>query len=170
MIPTENVKKYCVCIQGAPLNWAWSLKEYGTESVGVSAAKENPPPNLSKKRDDQILWAFRQDADYARLETLVNESGIVKAVLVTTKEGIPQLEGGIIGFGEIHKDDLIGELKWEYWPSGTGWDHKFFIRITRLNPKIVESLNRLKNWHSLSINQIISINRRMERKYTSYYP
>jgi 5-methylcytosine-specific restriction endonuclease McrBC GTP-binding regulatory subunit McrB len=157
MIPTENVKKYCVCIQGSPLNWAWSLKEFEAESIGVSAAKENPPPNLSKKQYNQILWAFRQDADYNRLKTLVNESGYVKTALVTTKEGIPQLEGGVIGFGEIYKDDLIGRLKWEYWPSGTDWDHKFFIRITRLGPKIVNSLGQLKNWHSMSKDQIISI-------------
>ena len=154
MIPKENVKKHYVCIQGSPLNWAWSLKELGTESVGVSASKENPPANLSKKQGNQILWAFRQDADFTRLKTLVNESDHVKTVLVTTKEGIPQSEGGIIGFGEIYKDDLIGELKWEYWPSGAEWDHKFFIRITRLGPKIENSLRQLKNWHSLNIDQI----------------
>jgi hypothetical protein len=133
------------------------LKEFGAESVGVSAAKENPPPNLSKKQYNQILWAFRQDADYNRLKTLVNESGYVKTALVTTKEGIPQLEGGVIGFGEIYKDDLIGRLKWEYWPSGTEWDHKFFIRITRLGPKIANSLSQLKNWHSMSKDQITSM-------------
>jgi DNA polymerase III delta prime subunit len=77
--------------------------------------------------------------------------------LVTTKEGIPQLEGGVIGFGEIYKDDLIGRLKWEYWPSGTEWDHKFFIRITRLGPKIANSLSQLKNWHSMSKDQITSM-------------
>jgi DNA polymerase III delta prime subunit len=148
---------FSVCIQGSPLNWAWSLKEFGAESVGVSAAKENPPPNLSKKQYNQILWAFRQDADYNRLKTLVNESGYVKTALVTTKEGIPQLEGGVIGFGEIYKDDLIGRLKWEYWPSGTEWDHKFFIRITRLGPKIANSLSQLKNWHSMSKDQITSM-------------
>jgi AAA+ ATPase superfamily predicted ATPase len=157
MTTVENVKRYYICIQGSPLNWAWSLKEFGAESVGVTVTKENPPPNLSKKQHNQILWAFRQDADYNRLKILVNESDYVKTALVTTKEGIPQLEGGIIGFGEIHKDDLIGKLKWEYWPSGTDWDHKFFIKITRLGPKIANSLSQLKNWHSLSINQITSI-------------
>jgi len=88
---------------------------------------------------------------------LVNESDYVKTALVTTKEGIPQLEGGIIGFGEIHKDDLIGKLKWEYWPYGTAWDHKFFIKITRLGPEIKNSLSQLKNWHSLGEKQIKSI-------------
>jgi len=154
MTPAEKVKKYCVCIQGSPMNWAWSLKELGEEDVGVSAAKENPPPNLSKKQHNQILWAFRQNADYNRLKTLIDESGCVKAVLVTTKEGIPQLEGGIVGFGEICGDDLIGDLKWEYWPHGTGWDHKFFIRITRLGPEIKNTLSQLKNWHSLKDDQI----------------
>lgn len=141
-----------VCIQGHPLNWAWSLKELGTESVGMSANGENPPPNLSKKQDNQILWAFRQFNDYDRLRELVSESSYVKAILVTTKGEIPQLEGGTIGFGEIYKDDLIDELRWEYWPHETGWNYKFFIRITRLGPKIKDSLiqlRELRDWRSL---------------------
>jgi hypothetical protein len=77
--------------------------------------------------------------------------------LVTTKEEIPKFDGGIIGFGEICKEDLVGTLKWEYWPSGTGWDHKFFIQITRLCPQIENSLSQLKNWHSLSSDEITSI-------------
>lgn len=158
MMATEkDVKKHYICIQGSPKNWAWSLKEYGAKSVGVSAMKENPPPNLPEKHSNQILWAFRQDSDYTRLQTFVSEGGYVKTALVTTKEGIPKFDGGIIGFGEIYKEDLVGALKWEYWPSGTGWDHKFFIRITRLCPEIENSLSQLKNWHSLSSDEITSI-------------
>jgi len=97
MTPIENVKRYYVCIQGSPLNWAWSLKEFGAESVGVSAAKENPPPNLSKKQSNQILLAFRQDDDYNRLKMLVNESDYVKTALVTTKEGIPHYKKRFMG-------------------------------------------------------------------------
>jgi MoxR-like ATPase len=136
---------------------AWSLKEYGTESVGISAQKEDPPPILSKKRRDQILWAFPRANVYNGLKRLVDESGCIKTVLITGKEDIPQLESGVIGFGEIRKDDLIGELKWEYWPVKTGWDHKFFIRVTRLGPKVMNSLSQLKNWHSMDISQIKSI-------------
>ena len=154
-MPIENIKKNYVCIQGPPINWAWSLRELEVESVGPSAKGEKPP-KLLKKRSDQILWAFGSLDIYKRLEALVNESGYVKVILVTTKENFPGMQGGIIGFGEIHKDDLIGGLKWDYWPLGTGWDYKFFIRITRISSKIASSLSKLKNWHSLDANLIKS--------------
>jgi hypothetical protein len=156
----KSVKKNYVCIQGPPLNWAWSLKELGAERIGPSASGENPPDKLSEKRRDQILWAFGDSDIYERLKKIVNESSYVRAILVTTKEGFPNMQGGIIGFGEIHKDDLIGELKWDYWPLRTGWDYKFFIRVVRLGPKIANSLNKLKNWHLLSrdrIKQVVPI-------------
>jgi hypothetical protein len=148
----ESIKKNCVCIQGPPLNWAWSLRELGAETLGPSAKGESPPSELAKKRKDQILWAFGGPKVYENLKDLVNKSGYVRAVLVTTKKG--SVQGGIIGFGEIHEDDLKGYLKWDYWPLGTGWDYKFFIRVTSIGPNIANSLNKLKDWHSSSKDQI----------------
>jgi len=153
----KSSKRQYVCIQGAPLNWAWSLRTLGEESIGPSAKNMGPPPTLSKKQKDQILWAFRQNDDYNRLRGLLGEGDYIEAVLVTTSKGIVELEGGVIGFGEIRRDDLIGQLKWDYWPFETGWDFKFFIRIKRLGPKISDTLSRLKNWHSLGEGRIKSI-------------
>jgi AAA+ ATPase superfamily predicted ATPase len=153
----KSSKRQYVCIQGAPLNWAWSLRTLGEESIGPSAKNMGPPPTLSKKQKDQILWAFRQNDDYNRLRGLLGEGDYVEAVLVTTSKGIVELEGGVMGFGEIRRDDLIGQLKWDYWPFETGWDFKFFIRIKRLGPKISDTLGRLKNWHSLGEGRIKSI-------------
>jgi hypothetical protein len=38
-----------------------------------------PPPTLSKKQKDQILWAFRQNDDYNRLRGLLGEGDYCEA-------------------------------------------------------------------------------------------
>lgn len=31
--------------------------------------------------------------------------------------------------GEVSNEDLIGECECDYWPKGSGWNYKFFIRV-----------------------------------------
>lgn len=157
-VPEKGSKRSYVSIQGAPINWAWSLKEYRSDNVGVSARNQKPPPGIPKKSPDQILWAFRQRSDYIRLQEIVSRSSYANVVLITTQEGTGGgFSGGVMGFGEIRREDLIGTIKWEYWPRGSDWDYKFFIRITRLCPEVQTSLERLKKWSSLGESGIISI-------------
>ncbi|MEM0117639.1 MAG: AAA family ATPase [Conexivisphaerales archaeon] len=156
----EYAMRY-IAIQGSPVNWIWSLRTLGKNEVGPGFHKVNPNSERSlTKNQDKLLWAFRQKQDFNRLSEILQFEEKVQVLVISTVGNSYQLNaGGVIAFGEIVKEDVIGELKWDYWPEGSGWDYKFYIRITKLAPKLQENLTKLNNIQSPEIGNLVSVMR-----------
>lgn len=116
----------------------------GKKNLSQAFGDGSPPPNeINQKEEDRILWAFGQKRgnDYNRLA----QSMPVGVILVTTSnKEVGVRKRGIIGMGEITPSDLKGNIRWEYWPKGSGWDYKFFIRILDLAPSVKATIDELK--------------------------
>ena len=135
----EN-KKYLV-LTGTPENFVWSFRDYGRNKLSPSAHGIEPPPELLNKKDNSILWAFNDIKHYQRLVSLLSKNKECFAVLVCNKT--QYFDRGVIGFGIIRKEDLVGEVIWDYWPSGEGWNFKFFIEIEEVAPTVAQSIKML---------------------------
>jgi len=132
-----------LAIQGSAINWAWSLRDLHREELSPSARTgRQPPEELREKRRGWILWGFNKLRDYERLRRAVGEGSAARILLVSTRFG--ELPRSIIGLGEVRPGALIGEVVWDYWPEGEGWNYKFFIRVERLAPGIQGTISSLE--------------------------
>ncbi|MGB9704263.1 MAG: AAA family ATPase, partial [Pyrobaculum sp.] len=93
---------------------------------------------IQQKKGGVILWGFGRKDLYEDLEkkVKVGKAGSVGVVGVSQKpEGREELGRRVVLVGEVSEEDLIGECKCDYWPEGTGWDYKFFIKVRLWLPK-----------------------------------
>jgi hypothetical protein len=133
----------CFVIQGSYDNWYHSLSDVEREGV----LSPSPPRGgacpleclgfiSARKRRGAILWAFGNADYYQSLKRAVRDAGRVLVLGVSTKpEPRSPLGRKIVVIGEISAEDLVGECKCDYWPEGTGWDFKFFIRVLYWLPR-----------------------------------
>lgn len=140
-----------IAIAGTAKNWAWSLRDYGKNKLLSPSYYDNiaaPLELQSRKEVQSVLWAFTKEADYKRLERILEEYGKAVCLLITNKYNDTDFHRGIIAIGKITKNDLVGKIRWEYWPEkpkkGGSWDFKFFIRIDKLAPSVEDTLASLQ--------------------------
>ena len=140
-----------VCIAGDAENWAWSLADYGKNTLRNSYHGNKAAPNklARKKKVNNILWAFHRREDFDCLGRLFRDSGSVHCILITNTYKVLNyhVRRGIFAFGKINREDYLGEVSWDYWPkfprSGGRWDYKFLIEIELIAPGVKESLSIL---------------------------
>ena len=147
-------------IRGKTINWAWSFRVYGLEEAGNAADRSEPPAEIKTKEKDKILWAFNKKEYFNKLLKSFQSSDTVEVFLITGK--IDSVNGGVIGVGEISRDDLIGKLEWEYWPEKSeagGWDYKFFIKIKNTIPELKEHFEKLsrREVESMNYGEIVNL-------------
>jgi len=139
-----------IVVAGDAVNWFWSFRDFGVKGLSRAYVDDADPPRelLAKKVKDWILWGFHSKGDYDRLADLVRKHGVLNVVLIANSvKGVSKR--GVIGFGKITKDMLIGRVSWDYWPvpprSGRRWDWKFYIEVEYAVPKIVRGLDVLRS-------------------------
>jgi len=145
-----------VVIQGDSVNWAWSFRDLRKEELSPSAKNGSPPPdNLRRKRKFSILWAFNDRERFSKLAEKASK-GVVRVALVSTKPPTGEFTRGIVALGRILREDLLGEIPWDYWPKGGGWDYKFFIRIDEVASGLLEALESLERLEPEEFNETFS--------------
>jgi hypothetical protein len=120
----------CFVIQGAYENWYHSLNDINRDSLSLGCP-ENCKQKIEKKKAGVVLWGFGRRELYEELERKVVEAGSVNVIGVSQKPDDrrrSELGRRVVLVGEVSEEDLIGECKCDYWPKGTGWDYKFFIK------------------------------------------
>jgi len=147
---------WCCClagfivVAGDAVNWFWSFRDFGVKGLSRAYVDDADPPRelLARKVEDWILWGFHSKGDYDKLADLVKEHGVLNVVLVANAvSGLSKR--GVIGFGRVTEDMLVGRVPWDYWPvpprSGRRWDWKFYIEVEHAVPKIVQGLDVLRS-------------------------
>ncbi len=123
----------CFVIQGSFRNWYHSLRDIEKEgelnpAPGGRCPEECLNKISKKKQKGFILWAFINKSYYEDLKEAVEKRGRI-LVLGISQQPQRGSSRNIVIIGEVAREGLVGECKCDYWPDGTGWDYKFFIRV-----------------------------------------
>ena len=139
-----------IAVAGDAINWFWSFRDYSIPSLSKSYYGDVEPPKslLNKKLENRILWGFHSERDFNDLRDTIRREGEIKVVLVANAvSGVSKR--GVIGFGRISEDMLVGFVYWDYWPipprAGKKWDWKFFIEIECAIPALLDNVDELRS-------------------------
>lgn len=157
---------YClarfIAIAGELINWLWSFRDFGVKNLFAYGESSKPPESLlSKKVENRILWGFHSESDYNKLLEWVSKHGFLHVVLIanSVRKGNEKLsKRGVIGFGKITKDMLVGKYQWDYWPITfkTKWDWKFYIQIEHAIPKLLRDIESLRSLEKNEFSEVKS--------------
>ncbi|RLE49285.1 MAG: hypothetical protein DRJ31_05415, partial [Candidatus Methanomethylicota archaeon] len=139
-----------VAIAGDAINWFWSFRDYGIKELSKAFVDDSEPPKrlTELKRENWVLWGFHSREDYRKLSEWVRSYNVLNVVMVANSiAGLSKR--GVIGFGKVSNDMLIGEVRWDYWPKppkGHGkWDYKFYIEVEAIIPEVINNASVLKS-------------------------
>lgn len=155
----EHILFWCCCLAGFIvvagdfINWLWSFRDFGVKTLSAYAESSKPSEKLlSRKVENRILWGFSNEKDYTELSKWVSNYGVLNVALVANsvyKKGNKLSKRGIIGFGKIVEDMLIGKYSWNYWPilpkPSRKWDWKFYIEVEYAIPKLLHNIEYLRS-------------------------
>lgn len=148
-----------IAIAGDLINWLWSFRDFGTKNLQAYNTTSKPSSRLlSLKTERRILWGFGRQRDFDKLSELVSSHDTIRVVLIANSvrsRGETLSKRGVIGFGKITKDMLVGKDPWNYWPilpKGGMWDWKFYIEVEYVMSKLLDNINNLKSINKSEFN------------------
>lgn len=124
----------CFVIQGTSVNWYHSLDDIerdGELRPAFECSEDCLKKLAERKRRGKILWAFKDNETYKKLEEALKTHSTIPVVGVSTKgKGDDRFpKRNIVLIGRVSRDDLVGRCECDYWPQGDKWDYKFFIEV-----------------------------------------